>query len=138
MAWPREDIGCYCPQLCQDSARDFLNSDEKIGGGGVVANLQRCRGSGQQFSIMPPTFIVLAMPLIKLQKSYLTQSKIYQISFQYTLSRRMLVVKVDGASGRERPMKRLWKCVKLSEYETIASCREETPHSFIQYDDGNR
>ena len=35
-------------------------------------------------------------------------------------------------------MKRLWKCVKLSEYERIAYCREETPQSFIQYDDGNR
>ena len=42
------------PTFCQEGARYFLKLNEKI------ANLQRSRGRGQNFSFMPHTGITLA------------------------------------------------------------------------------
>ena len=38
------------PHFGQYGSRDFLKVDEKIGGKGVVANLQRSRGCGQKIN----------------------------------------------------------------------------------------
>ena len=50
--------------FCQYGAQDFFKIDKKKIEVGVVTNLQRSRGRGQTFSIMPPTFITLATPLV--------------------------------------------------------------------------
>ena len=45
---------CSPPTFCHDGARDSFEIDEKIGGGGAVANLLKIKGRGQIFSFMSP------------------------------------------------------------------------------------
>ena len=54
MMWPWGMGSNPPPHFCQDGAQDFLKINEKIGGAGVVANLQRSGGCGEAFSFMPP------------------------------------------------------------------------------------
>ena len=55
-----EGMGANPPTFCQDGARAFFKTDEKMSGRGVVANLQRNGGRGQKnFIYAPSTFIAL-------------------------------------------------------------------------------
>ena len=56
-------MGATAPTVYQYGTRDFFEIDEKIGGGGVVENLQRSKGCGQKYLFMPSTSTALATPL---------------------------------------------------------------------------
>ena len=55
-------MGANTPTFYRDGARDFFKIGEKIGGGGVVANLQEVEGVAKNFHLSPPIFIALARP----------------------------------------------------------------------------
>ena len=56
-------MGANSPPLFAKLVLGISKTDEKISGRGIVANLQRNRGRGQNLAFMFPYFYSLATPL---------------------------------------------------------------------------